>query len=77
MGSQTVGHTKNSNREMQKLSNFAIFFKEQISQIMAGPRIRVAVPRKLHNTGRSKEQETIKQQLYNIHMWTFKKLITL
>ena len=32
MGSQTVRHTKNSNREMKKLSNFAIFFKEQISQ---------------------------------------------
>ena len=32
MGSQIVGHTKNSNREMIKLSNFAIFFKEQISQ---------------------------------------------
>ena len=44
---------------------------------MAGPRIRVAVPRKLHNTERSKEQETIKQQLYQIQMWTFKKLITL
>ena len=32
MGLQTVRHTKNSNREMKKLSNFALFFKEQISQ---------------------------------------------
>ena len=39
---------------MNHVKKSGFFLKNRLAKIMAGPRIRVAVPRKLHNTERSK-----------------------